>query len=104
MIDTIANGPPPPTDAELNAEAAAGNLPGALDIVLRWTGNANLNLSVVEETGTNPIKLLTDIQTAPSEFLYPGFGLNHTSSGGTIPYDNIGGPNGGMEIAYWQTP
>ena len=104
MIETIANGPPPPSDAELNAEAASGNLPGTLDIVLRWTGNANLNLSVAEATGTNGLKLLTDIQTAPSEFLYPGFGLNHTTSGGTIPYDNIGGPNGGMEIAYWQTP
>jgi hypothetical protein len=104
MIQTIANGPPPPTDAQLNAEAAAGNLPGNLDVVLRWTGNANLNLTVAEETGTNPNKLLNDIQIAPSEFLYPGFGLNHTTDGGTIPYDNIGGPNGGMEIAYWQTP
>ena len=39
----------------------------------------------------------------PQEILYPGFGLNISPSGGTIPYDNRGGPNGGMELAYWLT-
>jgi hypothetical protein len=104
MIETIVNGPPPLSDSQLTAAAANGNLPGNLDIVLRWTGNADLNLSVVEVNGTNGTKLLNGIQTSASEYLYPGFGLNHTASGGTIPYDNRGGPNGGTEIAYWQTP
>ncbi len=40
----------------------------------------------------------------PQEFLYPGFGQNVTSTGGVIPYDNRGGKNGGMEIAYWTNP
>ena len=36
-----------------------------------------------------------------TELLYPGFGLNTSASGGIIPYDHRGGPNGGMEVAYW---
>jgi hypothetical protein len=104
QIETIENGPPPLSDAQLNADAAAGKLPGNLDIVIRWTGNADLNLEVGEVTGTNPNKLLVGIQTGLNEFLYPGFGLNHSASGGTIPFDNRGGPNGGTELAYWNTP
>ena len=38
----------------------------------------------------------------PQEILFPGFGLNTTQSGGTIPFDHRGGPNGGMEIGFWQ--
>ena len=38
----------------------------------------------------------------PKEFLFPGFGFNVSSTGGVIPYDNRGGPRGGMEIAYWK--
>ena len=104
MIPTIEDGPPPPTDSELIADAADGKLPGKLDIVIRWEGNADLNLNVGELNGTNPTELLNGIQTHLSEFLYPGYGLNHSSSGGTIPYDNLGGPNGGIELAYWNTP
>ena len=104
MIETVRNGPPPVSDAQLNAAAAAGNLPGNLDIVIRWAGNADLNLNVGELNGTDPFKLLNGFQTHLSEFLYPGFGLNHSTSGGTIPFDNQGGPNGGSEIAYWKTP
>jgi hypothetical protein len=37
----------------------------------------------------------------PKELLFPGFGLNVSPTGGVIPYDNRGGPQGGMEIAYW---
>jgi hypothetical protein len=98
-IPVIRDGPAPPTDAQLLASAPS--LPGALDIVLRWKGNADINLEVADLAGKNPIQLLTAIQSTPGEFLYPGFGLNHGSSGGAIPYDNRGGPNGGMEIAYW---
>jgi hypothetical protein len=104
QIETVVNGPPPPTDSQLVAEAASGKLPGNLDIVIRWTGNADLNLNVGELNGTNATALLNGLQTHQSEFLYPGFGLNQSASGGTIPFDNRGGPNGGFEIAYWKTP
>ncbi|MDB5292926.1 MAG: hypothetical protein JWL69_4167 [Phycisphaerales bacterium] len=97
-IPVIRNGPPPLTDSQLLA--AAPSLPGTLDIVLRWQGNADINLVVGNQAGTDPIKLLSNFQ--PTEFLYPGFGLNHSKAGGTIPFDNRGGPNGGTEIAYWK--
>ncbi|HET6252199.1 MAG TPA: hypothetical protein VFE47_31220 [Tepidisphaeraceae bacterium] len=101
QIPIIRDGPPPPTDAQLLSEVPS--LPGKLDIVMRWQGNANLNLVVGDQAGTNGATLLTTSQTQPlTEFLYPGFGLNHGAKGGTIPYDNQGGPNGGMEIAYWK--
>lgn len=104
MIETISNGPAPLSDSALIDAAANGKLPGNLDIIIRWSGNADLNLNVGELNGTDPIKLLNGIQTTQNEFLYPGFGLNHSSSGGTIPFDNRGGKNGGTELAYWQTP
>ncbi|MDB5331446.1 MAG: hypothetical protein JWP03_2597 [Phycisphaerales bacterium] len=97
-IPVIRNGPPPLTDAQLLA--AAPSLPGTLDVVLRWKGNADINLIVGDQAGTDPIKLLSNFQ--PTEFLYPGFGLNHSKAGGTIPFDNRGGANGGTEIAYWK--
>ena len=35
------------------------------------------------------------------EILFPAFGLNAVPSGGKIPFDNRGGPKGGMEVATW---
>jgi hypothetical protein len=114
----------PFSDAEL-----LNNLPGTLDFVLRWTGNADLNLVVYDQPLTAPdiaqgkalaAKGLTPAPPAsglsdaslgqialtrqgfqPKELLFPGFGLNVSPTGGVIPYDNRGGPQGGMEIAYW---
>jgi hypothetical protein len=102
-IPVIRDGPPPPTDAQLLASVPS--LPGALDVVMRWQGNANLNLEVGVVTGTNGLTIENNLATINNypvpEYLYPGFGQNHSPGGGTIPYDNRGGPNGGMEIAYW---
>jgi hypothetical protein len=120
-VPVITNGPPPLSDAEL-----VKSLPGPLDFVLRWTGNANLDLEVSETdinstyaaigrkfiSGGSGFSQATvaqiGIENSPnsqqvSETLFSsGYGLNTDASGGHIPYDNRGGPNGGMEIAYWQ--
>ncbi len=97
QIPVVRNGPGPLTDAELAAKASS--LPGTLDIVLRWTGNANINLFVGDQGG-NP-QTIFNHGLNPTELLFPGGGFNHGASGGTIPYDDRGGPRGGMEIAYW---
>ncbi|MGD0767296.1 MAG: hypothetical protein ABSB42_03640 [Tepidisphaeraceae bacterium] len=92
-IETVSGGRPS-YDSEL-----AATVPGSLDFVLRWTGNANLNL----EVGVDPGDPLTNIANGfqKVEFLYPGYGMQNSPSGGHIPYDDLGGPAGGEEIAYW---
>jgi len=42
------------------------------------------------------------INLAKGETLYPATGLNTSPSGGIIPFNNIGGPQGGIELAYWR--
>jgi hypothetical protein len=79
----IVSGGTPPTDAQL-----PHYLPGNLDFVLRWNGNANLDLGLID--------------LAKAETLYPATGLNTSPSGGLIPFNDIGGPNGGIELAYWK--
>ena len=59
-------------------------LPGNLNFVVRWTGNANLDMVVSSQTGG---------------VLYPSKELYFNSEGGKIPFDHQGGPNGGFEIA-----
>ncbi len=81
----IIRGGVPPTDKELIPV-----LPGRLNFVLRWTGNANLDLSLVNQAGKS------------GEFMLPGAGLNWTRSGGYSPFDHRGGPHGGIELAYWK--
>ena len=78
---------------------APQSLPGTLDFVLRWTGNADLNLEVGVDAGDPQVVFLS--QFTKTEFLYPGYGMQNSPSGGHIPYDDIGGPTGGEEIAYW---
>jgi len=92
-IQTVSGGRPS-YDSEL-----PGTIPGTLDFVLRWTGNANLNLEVGVDPGDPLTNILNGFQKV--EFLYPGYGLQNSPSGGHIPYDDIGGPLGGEEIAYW---
>ena len=58
-IPVIRNGPPPPTDSQLLASVPT--LPGTLDIVLRWQGNANINLVIGDEAGTNPIAAVVEL-------------------------------------------
>jgi hypothetical protein len=79
----IVSGQTPPSEPEIEK-----NLPGSLTFVLYWNTNANLDLRVeVQNTG---------------EELYPATPLNTTPSGGSIPYNDIGGPAGGIEYAFWK--
>jgi hypothetical protein len=109
-ITTIRNSPPF-TDAEL----ASAKLPGDMNIVLRWTGDADLDLAVLSQVG-DPFEILgiphfTDEQPPdpstvkgfqPQETHYPGFGLNRALiSGGQIAANHRGGPSGGQEIAFY---
>jgi hypothetical protein len=95
-IPTVSGGRPS-YDSELQQ-----SVPGSLDFVLRWTGDANLNLEVGVDIGDPLVVFLS--QFTKSEFLYPGYGMQNSASGGHIPYDDIGGPTGGEEIAYWLGP
>jgi len=59
-------------------------LPGNLNFVVRWDGNANLDMIVSSQAGG---------------FLYPSKDLYFNNEGGRIPFDHQGGPHGGFEIA-----
>ncbi len=85
----VITGGVPPTDKQLIPV-----LPGKIDFVLRWTGNANLDLSVVNQ-GTGG--------RSRGEFLLPAVGLNATASGGQTDFDHRGGRRGGIELAFWPT-
>jgi hypothetical protein len=96
-ITVIKNGPGPiKTEADLVKQ-----LPGVLDFVARWTGNANVNLAVGVSYGDPGTHSLATGAFNFSEYIYPGYGLNVSPSGGRTDYDNQGGPNGGMEVVYW---
>jgi hypothetical protein len=82
----VVTGGVPPSDAQL-----IPSLPGTLNFVLRWETNANLDLGVGAPGGPNNA----------GEFLYPATGLTATRSGGRVLWDHQGGPNGGIEVAYW---
>ena len=77
-----------------------GALPGRLSFALRWTGNADLNFIVDNQKGNQDDIISNGFK--PTEILFPGYGLNVSTSGGLIPYDHRGGKSGGTEIAYWQ--
>ena len=97
QIAVIRGGSPIRADNQLSK-----TLPGKLDIVARWFGNADVNLEVFVDL-RNPLNALLNSPNGfqASEYLYPGYGLNHSKSGGTIPFDHRGGANGGTEVAYW---
>jgi hypothetical protein len=78
----IVRGGIPPSTA-----AIAANPPGALNFILRWTADADLNLTVA------PIGL--------NEIVTPIFPLNQSASGGKTLFDHRGGPNGGVEVVFW---
>jgi len=82
----VVTGGRPLSDKEL-----LPNLPGALNFVLRWTGNADLNLGIISPFN-GPDKNRT---------VYPLGGINTVASGGHIEFDHRGGPHGGMEVASW---
>lgn len=83
-IPTVRGGAPP-SDQQLLAL-----LPGRLDFVLRWTADANLDLIVGNLSGRG-------------EAMLPASGLNSTPSGGHIPFNHLGGPRGGFELAFWRS-
>ena len=86
-IRVVRGGQVPRTDADL-----IPTLPGALNFVLRWTApGTDLNLGVFTSNDQNPAGVS----------IYPLAGLNLTPSGGTIPFDHRGGPNGGIEVCFW---
>ncbi len=82
----IVRGGTVPSDTQLR-----GVLPGVLNFVLRWKGDANLDLGVGNQAG------------AQGEFLFPVAGLNTTPSGGRVAFDHRGGANGGIEVQFWPT-
>jgi len=98
-IRVITGGVPISNDTTL-----AQSLPGKLDFVARWFGPADVNLSVFTQL-INPTDALLGGKTfTPDEFLYPGYGLNHSKSGGEIAFDHRGGPKGGTESPSGKPP
>ncbi|HEY7090910.1 MAG TPA: hypothetical protein VH518_22630 [Tepidisphaeraceae bacterium] len=95
-INVIRGGAGPLPDSTF-----AQNPPGALNFFLRWTGNADLNLTVTFQGG-DPDAIISSFNFQPTDILYPGYSLDTTPSGGHIAFDHRGGPNGGTEIGYWQ--
>lgn len=90
-INVVTNSPP------LSDEQLVADLPGRLNFVLRWTGDANVDLAVVDfkqdaSTGFDPI---------PQELIFPGFDLQESLAGGVTAFDHRGGPGGGQEIVYY---
>ena len=86
----VVTGGTPPTDGQL-----IPTLPGVLNFVARWNTNADLNFSVQTPGGPNNA----------GETLYPTGALSTNSSGGKVPFDHRGGPNGGIEVVYFpKTP
>lgn len=82
---TVVRGGAVPTDAELPAI-----VPGSLNFVLRWFGDADLNLALINSV-TSP--------AAPEgEVLLPAPGATRSPSGGRVAIDHRGGRAGGIEI------
>jgi hypothetical protein len=84
-IRVVRGGTVPQSDAEL-----IPTLPGTFNFVLRWQGPTDLNLGV-QEPG--------DFSGATN--IYPLRGFDVLATGGQIPFDHRGGPNGGFEVAFY---
>jgi hypothetical protein len=84
----VVRGGVPPTDAQL-----LSLLPGRLNFVVRWNGNANLNLAV-----STP----STAAQAGGELIYSIPGFTSSPSGGRTAFDHRGGPNGGIEIVFFE--
>ncbi len=94
-IPVVRGGPGPRTDAEL-----VRTLPGVLNFVVRWQGNADVDIVTTVQRG-DPLQTLLGNVFVPETVIYPGFGLETSSSGGRIALNHRGGPNGGQEISFW---
>jgi hypothetical protein len=95
QLTEVRGGAGPQTDAAL-----ANSLPGRLNFSLRWSGNADIDLFVTVQGG-DPIDIILGGKFNPVTFLYPWFGLQTSPTGGRIPFNHRGGPNGGQEICFW---
>jgi hypothetical protein len=83
-IDVVTGGIPP-NDRQLRSI-----LPGKLNFVLRWSGNADLNLNISAL-----------LESTEELAIFPVGGLNVSRDGGKTSFDHRGGPNGGIEIVHW---
>lgn len=94
-LNEIRGGAGPQSDAALiNA------LPGKLNFVLRWNQNVDVDIFVTLQPGDQLDNIIAGTFN-PQSFLFPGFGLESSPTGGRIPYNHRGGPNGGQEICLW---
>lgn len=82
----VVKGGTPPNDRQLLPA-----LPGVLNVVARWHTDADLNLSLSTPGGPK----------GGGEILYPIGALSTNSSGGHVAFDHRGGPNGGIEVIYF---
>jgi hypothetical protein len=73
-----------PTDTQL-----ANLVSGDLIFAIRWNTNTHVQIGL-ETQGLG-------------EFAFPVLNLNQTRTGGTIPFDNLGGPGGGYEVLKYPT-
>jgi len=83
-IDVVTGGIPP-TISQL-----ASSAPGAVNFVVSWPGNTNIDLF-----------LSTFGSTQFNDTILPFAGLNVGKSGGRIDFDHRGGTNGGFEVVYF---
>lgn len=81
-IPIVRGGTPPAFEAIESAIVDNG-----LSFVLKWTGNADLNMSVV------PIGF--------GEIIAPITSLNRGNTGGVTGFDHRGGANGGFEVLFY---
>ena len=94
-LNEIRGGAGPQTDTAL-----VNALPGKLNFVLRWNQDIDVDIFVTVQPG-DQFDIILNGTFNPETFLFPGFGLQTTPSGGRIPYNHRGGPNGGQEICFW---
>ena len=94
-LNEIRGGAGPQSDAALT-----NSLPGRLNFVLRWNQNVDVDIFVTVQPGDQLDNIIAGTFN-PQTFLYPGFGLQTSPTGGRIPYNHRGGPNGGQEICLW---
>jgi hypothetical protein len=99
QLAEIRGGAGAQTDAQLTR-----SLPGRLNFVIRWQGNADIDIFVANDSRSIDQIFGSGFSTFnPDSTLYPGFGLQTSPSGGQIPYNHRGGANGGQEICFWQS-
>jgi hypothetical protein len=94
-LNEIHGGAGPQTDTEL-----VNSLPGKLNFVIRWAQNVDVDIFVTVQPGDQLQNILNGTFN-PQTYLYPGFGLETSPTGGRIAYNHRGGAKGGQEICFW---